>query len=103
MSAIGRIAKSYLTGPDGESYAPGRLMAFIMFGVAQVIVATATVYTALNHPATQDWLNLFNGVQIFEPMVAGACVALILGQAPTDSGGKWWAKEASPPPPPPKS
>ena len=35
---LGDVAKSYLTGPDGKSYAPGRLFAFATFFIAQGLV-----------------------------------------------------------------
>jgi hypothetical protein len=47
-----------------------------------------------------DCSTYFFGSVGFFVGLGSACIALVLGMAPTDSGGKWWGKEASPPPPP---
>ena len=97
---IGGVIKSYLTAPDGESYAPGRLMAFATFVICQCLVIKATLSVMAAAPKVADWNAFFQGVSMFEFAVATISIALVMGIAPADSGGKWWGKDASPPPPP---
>lgn len=100
LTGLGNVLKSYGTAPDGESYAPGRLMAAVLFSVAQWIVIFATCRVGEGHATMSDWQGLMIAVAAFEAAISTTCVALILGIAPTDSGGKWWSRDASPPPPP---
>lgn len=99
LKSLLTVIKSYLTGPDGVSYAPGRLMAMVLFAICQVTVIL-TVHHALSHNIrTSGWPPFLQGIAIFEGMTSSVCVALILGIAPTDPQGKWWGKDASPPGP----
>jgi len=43
-------------------------------------------------------MSFFAAVAAFQGATGATCVALVLGIAPADSGGRWWSKEASPPP-----
>jgi hypothetical protein len=99
-AALGGIVKSLLTGPDGISWAPGRIMGFATFIVAQCLVirASAAMLPVLRRP--EDWMTFFIAVGGFQGGAGATCIALVLGMAPSDSGGKWWGKDASPPPPP---
>jgi hypothetical protein len=97
---LGGIVKSYLTAPDGQSYAPGRLMGAVTFVIAQGLVVKASAAMLPVLKTAQDWQTFFIGVAGFQMATGGTCIALVLGIAPADSGGKWWAKEACPPPPP---
>lgn len=94
------ILQSSMTGPDGVSWAPGRLMGVAVFVIAQCLVvrASATMFAKAMTPA--DWGVFFGGVSTFEAAVCATSVGLVLGMAPTDPGGKWWGKDNSPPPPP---
>lgn len=98
----GEIAKSYLTAPDGESYAPGRLMGLIVFALAQGIAIYVVQHVGGRIPpvSVADWQVALVALAAWEVAICGTAVGLILGVAPTDSGGKWWSKDASPPPPP---
>ncbi len=100
LAGLAAIAKSYLTAPDGQSYAPGRLFAFVTFVVAQgLVIAVARVLLArLTTP--EQWMTFFVAVGGYQAGAGATCIALVLGMAPTDSGGKWWGRDASPPPPP---
>jgi hypothetical protein len=97
---LGSIIKSALTGPDGSSWAPGRIMGFATFVVAQcmVIKVAGAMLPVVRSP--QGWTTLFVAVAGFQGATGATCIALVLGMAPTDAGGKWWGREASPPPPP---
>ena len=101
LSPLGSIIKSYLTGPDGESYAPGRLMAFAAFAIAQVTFLGVGLRLLLAKTTLiSDWALFFQFGLVWQGGMAGVAVGLILGQAPTDAGGKWWSGKASPPPSP---
>jgi len=97
---LGGVVKSVMTGPDGVSWAPGRIMGFATFIVAQCLVirASAAMIPVLKTPG--DWQVFFVGVGAFQAGTGATCVALVLGMAPSDSGGKWWGRDASPPPAP---
>lgn len=94
------IVKSVLTGPDGVSWSPGRIMGFGVFIVGQCLVMRAAHAVLARNPDVADWTTFFNGVAAFEALDCGTAIGLVLGMAPADPGGKWWAREASPPPPP---
>jgi hypothetical protein len=98
---LGGIVKSMLTGPDGSSWAPGRIMGVAEFGVGQCLVVRATHEVLGKQPSVSDWCAFFSGVSAFEAAICATAIGLVLGMAPTDSGGRWWGREASPPPPPP--
>jgi hypothetical protein len=89
---IGEVLKSYATGPDGQSYAPGRLFAFIAFGVGQGLVVRAAASLLAGRPSVADWNAFFQGVGMFEFAIASVAVALVMGIAPADPGGRWWGK-----------
>jgi hypothetical protein len=99
---LGHVLKSLLTAPDGESYAPGRIMGFVVFFIGQAITVFVVLQVAEHQPpvSVSDWMGLLIGVAGFEAAICGTAIGLVLGMAPTDSGGKWWDKGASPPPPP---
>jgi hypothetical protein len=102
LTRLGSVLKSLFTAPDGESYAPGRIMGFIVFFVGQGIVVFVVHQVAAHVPpvSVSDWMGLLIGVAGFEAAICTTAIGLVLGMAPTDSGGKWWDKGASPPPPP---
>ncbi len=100
LQGLGRVFKSYLTAPDGESYAPGRIMAFATFVIMQCLLIRATADLLRHKPSVADWMMFFQATAMLEGAIATICVALVMGIAPSDSGGKWWGKDASPPPPP---
>lgn len=97
-AGLGAVIKSYLTGPDGRSYAPGRLFAFATFVIAQGLVAGVSAALLAAPRPVSDWMTFFVAVAGFQGATGATCIALVLGIAPADSGGKWWGKEASPPP-----
>lgn len=93
-----RIVQSLFTGPDGTSWAPGRVFAFATFAVAQgLVVRVSGALLPLLHNAS-DWMTFFAAVAGFQGATGATCIALVLGIAPADSGGRWWSKDASPPP-----
>lgn len=94
------IVKSALTGPDGVSWAPGRIMGFGVFVVGQCLVVRAAQSVLAKGLSAGEWTTFFNGVAAFEALDCATAIGLVLGMAPTDPGGKWWGREASPPPPP---
>lgn len=94
---IYNILKSMLTAPDGESWAPGRIMGMIMFLIGQCLIVRASAVELTLIKSPQDWNTFFEGISIFEAAIAGTSVGLILGVAPTDPFGKWWGKEAKTP------
>ena len=96
----GPIIKSAMTGPDGESWAPGRLMGFAVFAIGQGLVTRAAADVLSRRPPVADWVVFLGGVSAFEAAICGTAVGLVLGMAPSDPGGRWWGREASPPPPP---
>jgi hypothetical protein len=100
VTAFGSIIKSALTGPDGSSWAPGRIMGFGLFSVSQCLVIRATQSVLAKGPTVADWAAFLPAVAAFEGVVCAIAIGLVLGMAPTDSGGKWWGRDASPPPPP---
>lgn len=88
------IVKSAMTGPDGQSWAPGRLMAAATFIVAQcLVIRAAQSFLPLARTAA-DWQGFFIGVAGFQAVTAGTCVALVLGNAPADPGGGFWKASA---------
>ena len=95
----GAVLKSLLTGPDGESYAPGRIMALVLFAVVVWLIVFIAQRLATRNIDVNGWVTYLNALMIFVPAMCVAIIGLILGQAPTDAGGKWWGKDASPPPP----
>lgn len=97
---IGSIVKSALTGPDGQSWAPGRIMGFAVFVIGQCLVIRASHQQLARYMDPNSWMIFFQGVAIFEGAICTIAIGLVLGMAPTDSGGRWWDKGASPPPPP---
>lgn len=100
FTRLGLVLKSYLTAPDGESYAPGRIMGFILFGWL-IWSSSFMVGNVANSPhVITDWVLMMGQLVIYIPALTAACVGLIMGTAPLDSGGKWWGRGASPPPPP---
>lgn len=98
LKGLGAILKSFLTGPDGESFAPGRIMGFAVFAVGQWVAVFATLKVAPVCHSPGDWQTYFIGFAGLQVATVTASVGAILGQAPTDAGGKWWSKAASPPP-----
>ena len=98
LRGLGGIIKSTLTGPDGTSYAPGRLFAFATFVIAQglVVRVSAALLPVSRH--VSDWMSFFAAVAAFQGATGATCIALVLGIAPADSGGRWCSKDASPPP-----
>jgi len=94
--ALGAILKSYLTGADGQSYAPGRLMAFVAFIVSQVILCMAAWTMFKSQASAADWSTFLTGAGIFDGATAVTCTGLILGQAPTDAGGAFWKSGSTP-------
>ncbi len=91
---LGGIVKSALTGPDGQSWAPGRIMALVTFLVAQCLVVRASqVFLPLARTA-QDFGYFFAGVGAFQAVTGGTCIALVLGNAPADPGGAFWKADA---------
>lgn len=96
---LGIVLKSLLTGPDGESYAPGRIMALVLFCIVSWLIIFIALRLAEKNVSINDWVTYLNALMIFVPAMCVAIIGLILGQAPTDAGGKWWGKDASPPPP----
>jgi hypothetical protein len=99
VRGLGCIIKSMLTGPDGQSWAPGRIMGLAVFAVGQCLVVRSARDVLAKHPAINDWPGYFAGVSAFEAAICATAIGLVLGMAPTDSGGRWWGREASPPPP----
>jgi hypothetical protein len=100
VRSVGGIVKSALTGPDGVSWAPGRIMGFAVFAVGQCLVVRAAHSVLLKGLTPTDWRIFFDGVGAFEFTDCGVAIALVLGMAPSDPGGRWWGKEAAPPPAP---
>jgi hypothetical protein len=100
VRSVGGIIKSALTGPDGVSWAPGRIMGAGVFLVGQCLVIRAAQSVLLKGLTPVDWKIFFEGVAAFEFTDCGVAIALVLGMAPSDPGGKWWGREAAPPPPP---
>jgi len=97
LLALGSVAKSFLTGPDGLSYAPGRLMAFAAFGVSQWLLLSIAQHMHLDPRTTVgDWTSFLHAAAIFDGATAVTCVGLILGQAPTDAGGAFWKSRSTP-------
>jgi hypothetical protein len=92
--------KSALTGPDNQSWAPGRIMGFVVFAVGQGLLIRASLDVLSKHPSVSDWCAFFGGTSAFEAAICATATGLVLGMAPTDPGGRWWGREASPPPPP---
>lgn len=89
------IVKSALTGPDGVSWSPGRIMGFSTFavGLCAYIRVTATMLPKLQNVA--DATNFLQGSAVYFGGLGVACTALVLGMAPTDAGGGFW-KAAAP-------
>ncbi len=100
LRGIGAVLKSYATAPDGVSYAPGRLFAFGVFGVGQGLVVRAAASVLARIPGVADWAAFFQATAMFEFAIASVAIALVMGIAPADPGGKWWDRGASPPPSP---
>lgn len=97
---FGAVVKSYLTGPDGESYAPGRLMGFAAFAVGQVsFLGVGLRLLMAKGTLISDWAMFFQFGAVWQGAIAATAVGLILGQAPTDAGGKWWGNKNGPPAP----
>ncbi len=96
-SALGRIIKSAMTAPDGESWAPGRMMGFATFavGICAYIRITEAILPKLATAA--DCSTYFFGSVGYFTGLGAACIALVLGMAPADAGGKWWGRDAAPP------
>lgn len=95
---VGNIIKSLLTSPDGESYSPGRVMALILFGVG-IIGYSAFWHQQLTlNRSVADWALIQQFSIVYLGGLAAICVGLILGQAPTDSGGAWWKGHGPPSP-----
>ena len=92
------IVQSLFTGPDGKSWAPGRVFAFATFAVAQGLVLKVTAVSLHHLRSAGEWMTFFAAVAGFQGATGATCVALVLGIAPADSGGRWWSKDASPPP-----
>src|SRR5438445_8871120 len=95
--SLGSIIKSAMTAPDGESWAPGRIMGFAVFAVGQCLVIRASQQTLGRPMDPNNWAVFFQGVAMFEGMICGVAIGLVLGMAPADPGGKWWGKETTPP------
>ena len=98
LRGVGGVLKSYATAPDGVSYAPGRLFAFVTFAVGQGLVVRAAVSVLARGPTVADWAAFFQAVAMFEFAIASVAIGLVMGIAPADPGGKWWGRDASPPP-----
>jgi hypothetical protein len=98
LTGLGAIVQSVLTGPDGRSWAPGRIMGFGVFGVGQCLVVRASASVLAHGLDPEAWKTFFDGVAGFEFADCTVAIGLVLGMAPTDPGGRWWSKDASPPP-----
>ena len=103
-SGIKNIFKTAMTGPNGKDYAPGRIMAAVVFIISQWIVVSVTqsLLTRRFPLMPLEWQTHFITVSGFEVAITAACVALVLGNAPADPNGKWWGKDAQPPMSPPQ-
>lgn len=99
ISSTSKFMMSMLTGPDGESVSPGRIMALILFGIGQWVVVYVVLKVGVK-AIVSDWALALQSLALWEGAICGGATGLILGTAPTDAGGKWWGKDASPPPPP---
>ena len=100
LCALGGIVTSVFTGPDGVSWAPGRIMGFGVFVIGQCLVVRSSQSMLAKGLSPSEWQTFFTGVAGFEAVDCGKAIGLVLGMAPADPGGKWWGKEASPPAPP---
>ena len=85
---LAAVIKSALTGPDGASWAPGRIMGFGVFVVGQCLVMRAAQAVLARGPSVAEWGAFFNGVASFEALDCATAIGLVLGMAPTDPGGK---------------
>lgn len=97
---VGLILESALTGPDGVSWAPGRILGFATFVMAACAYIRITQGMLARLTTAADCSTYFQGSVVYFGGVGTVCIALVLGMAPSDPGGKWWGKEAAPPPPP---
>lgn len=91
---LGGIVKSALTGPDGVSWAPGRIMAAATFIVAQCLVIRASQAFLPLAKTAMDFGYFFAGVAGFQAVTGATCIALVLGNAPADPGGGFWKASA---------
>jgi hypothetical protein len=94
------VAKSALTGPDNQSWAPGRIMGFGLFAVAVCAYVRITAAMLPRLVTAEQCGVYFQGSVFYFGGVGTVCIALVLGMAPSDRGGRWWGKDASPPPAP---
>ncbi len=98
--SLGGIIKSAMTGPDGVSWAPGRILGFATFAMASCAYIRITQGMLAKLTTAADCSTYFQGSVFYFGGVGAVCIALVLGMAPSDPGGRWWGKEAAPPPPP---
>lgn len=97
LATLASIIKSALNGPDGVSWAPGRIMGFGVFLVGQCLVVRASQAVLARGLSPSEWTTFLDGVAGFEALDCGTAIGLVLGMAPADPGGKWWGREATPP------
>jgi hypothetical protein len=72
-------------------------MGFGLFGVGvcAYIRITAAMLPRLVTP--ERCFTYFQGSVFYFGGLGTVCIALVLGMAPSDRGGKWWGRDASPP------
>jgi hypothetical protein len=90
------IVKTAMTGPDNQSWAPGRIMGFSVFAVGQCLVIRIAQWGLDRAGSLGELLTVFSGVSAFEAAICCTAVGLVLGMAPSDPGGRWWEKQEPP-------
>lgn len=84
------IVKTAMTGPDNQSWAPGRIMGFAVFVVGQCLVIRASAQMLSGKPSVADWLAFFGGVSTFEAAICATCVGLVTLGGVVEKGGAFW-------------
>lgn len=95
VRGLGCIVKSMLTGADGSSWAPGRIMGLAVFVIGQCLVMRASAQMLARPMDPNNWTVFFQGVAVFEGSICAVAIGLVLGMAPADAGGGFW-KAAAP-------
>ncbi len=85
LTLLGQVLHDYATGPDGQTYAIGRVLGALLFAIASPAPPIAALIGVINKPASvADWNGFFTGAAAYYAALAAAVTGLVWGTNPTE-------------------